>query len=805
MQGWVHSYRRLLRSPLTLAAALLAFALGIGLNASVYSLGKTLLEKPLELDALERLVVFVATSRGEDLGVSGIAPAQALAYREFGGGPFAELSYGEHWSGTLTRDGEPEITDGVRVSANWFRAVGSPFVLGRGFTDEEEQPGRHRVVVLGEGLWQRRFGGDQRVVGSTVRLNGEDYRIVGVAAQTGRYPAFANLFVPLPAEAGLAQKYDDFSYLMVGRLREGTTLAAAQAVIRQLDERWQREHPSTHEDRASLLKSLRERVAGGDDMLGQYLLMLRLAALFALLIACANVSNLQLARVTARRQEFAVLSALGAGKWQVTRLVLQEGILLALCGAGLGLIAAIWSLDGIKKLIPVELWRFVPMWPRMALDWSAAGWSTLLAVAAALVASIGPALHAARAQAAECLRENARGNTHGVGRQWFRTLLVTAQISLALALLVGAGLMIRSTQASLARFDGKRPAEIATVTVQLPQRGYERPVDRLDWLRRLEQSLGERREFGQFAVTNAMPLNDYTPTMGFEVEGRAQRSVAQRPWAVDLAVTPGYRTLMRLPLLAGRWLEAGDVEGRRPVCVIDESLAQAEFAGESPLERKLVQMAKNGAKVCTIVGVVGAEYFGAWEKTKPNTIYRPLAQALPMSVAVMARGPRAELTALRSAVRAADEEAPLAMLRSYRDVIDTTLAGMRLVAVLMTAIGLAALLLASLGIYGVMGYLVAERTGEIGMRMAIGAAPADIARLLARDGMKLCAAGFGIGLVLGAGLAKLAAGLIFGVEPGDWVTMGGVTGLLFFVAALAIYLPARRAILMDPVEALRHV
>lgn len=803
MQHWVHAYRRLLRHPLMLGAALLAFALGIGLNASIYSLGKTLLDRPLELEALDQLVVFVATTRGEDRGVNAIAPAQALAYQQLRVG-FAELSYGEHWTATLTRDGEPEITEGVRVAANWFATVGSPMVLGRGFNAEEGEVGKHRVAVLSEGLWQRRFGADRSVVGNMVRLNGEDYRIVGVAGQTGRYPAFANLFVPLPLEAKLVQERGDFRYLMVGRLREGVTLAAAQAMVRQLDEQWQREYPGTHEDRTSVLTPLRERVAGGNDMVGQYLLMLRLAALFALLIACANVSNLQLARVTARRQEFAVIRALGAGRGHMVWLVLREGLLLALWGAGLGLLAAIWSLDGIKKTLPADLWQFVPMWPKMGLDWAAVGWSTLLAVVAAVVASVGPALHAARSEAVESLRENARGSSHGAGRQWLRRVLVTAQIALALVLLVGAGLMIRSAQASVARFDAKAPQAIATVTVQLPQRGYERPVERREWLRRVEQSLMGRGEFTQFAATNAMPLNDYTPTVDFGVAGRAEQSSGQRPRAVDLAVTPGYRELLRLPLREGRWIEAGDTAGRRAVCVIDETIARSEFAGESALERQMVRWTSDGPATCTVVGVVSAEYFDAWEKTKPHTIYRPLAQVLPASVAVMARSAQGNLTAFRAAVRAAGQDVPLAMLRRYEEVIQTTLGGLRLVAALMTAIGLAALLLASLGIYSVMSYLVAERTGEIGMRMAIGAAPADIARLLARDAVKLCGAGFAIGLGLGIGLARLAEGLLFGVEPGDWVTMGGVTALLMVVAALAVYLPARRAMAMDPVEALRH-
>ena len=800
------AYRRLMKSPLQLAAGLLAFALGIGINTAMFSVGDALLYHPLELPGIDRLTIFNVFVRGSLEGIDSITAADFFEFKA-GARSFSSLAAMMYWDATITRDAEPEQLRAAQVSAGWLETFESPIVRGRSFAAGEDEPGKNRVIVVSEGLWMRRYGSDPKIIGRKIVLNGSDYEVVGVVKQTSRYPTFIDVFAPLPRNLAFEEQRDAFQMKVVGRLAPGVGFESAQAEVATLQAGIVSRHPKTHSGRSLQLVPLSERIAGSNDLGARFVRMLGLAAAFVLMIACANVANLQLARVTGRAREFAILSALGAGRWPIARQVLLESLILSGGGALIGIVASVWCVDLLKNLLPVEIWQYIPMWPTVHVNGYALALTASMAVVAGVLSGLGPAYNSTRTDALESLRDGGRAMTSGARRQWFRASLVAFQMTLAMVLLIGAGLMVRGAQSLFHSFENKQPQQVATMRTLLAVGKYDTAAKRIEFGRRLEEEIHRIPGAKSVALANYIPLSDNGSSVPIVVEGRMEPTVADRMSALDQIVSPSYFGLMRIALRKGRFLEEGDGSAREAVCVVDETFANAAFPNEDPIGHRISPSFDQERNYCRIVGVAGAELHYAWEKAPRKTFYRPAAQVSTRSLSLLVRSDgdaRQLLVAARRAVFAVDPDQPVLQAFTYEELIGNTLAGLKMIMILMSGIGIVALLLACLGVYSVMSYTVSERTNEIGMRMAMGAQTADVLLLVGKQALSMCGSGMLLGLTIGYGLAQLFSGLIFGVSANDFWSLSSVLILLGAVAALAMYLPARRAIAMDPADALRH-
>ncbi|MDX2266989.1 MAG: ADOP family duplicated permease [Bryobacter sp.] len=801
--------RSLASSPLSLAAALLAFALGIGANTAMYSICSALLFRPVELGHLERLVVFESFLRGDHQGLFDVSPADFTDLR----GQLQsleDLGFAEEWSATITRDGEPEQVSAARVSANWFGLTGAPLVAGRAFLPGENAPGRTRIAVVTEGLALRRFGAQKTtasVVGQQIRLDGEDHMIVGVLRETARLPNFARVYVPYSQAADFAHQRTAFELYTVGRLRGGASLSTAQAELGAAFRRLAEQFPASHQGRSLVLVSLKERIAGTNDLAASYVRLLLFATGFVLLIACANVTNLQLARITGRAREFAIRSALGANPWRIAGLVLSESLLLALLGSLVGIPFAMWAVEGMKRMLPSEIWQYIPMWPELSVNWTALGVTLGLSVLAGFATAFWPAWQSTRSDAQESLREGGRSMSSSRSRQWFRGAMIGVQMMLALVLLIGAGLMVRGTQVLFERFAAWQPEKVGTLQLVLPRTKYPDPPLRGNFIRKLEEQLAALPARQDFGLVNFIPLGDSMSIVPFAVEGRPEARAAEQLAANNLIVSPGYFAAMQVQLRSGRLLASTDGAETDPVCVVDERFAADVFPNEPALGRRISPLLDDSRPWCRIVGIVANKDHNPWERSSRRTLYRAMAQVQPrlLSVVVRTDAPmETMLPALKQAVYAVDPEQPVRMLYSQQDLLDQALAGMKLVALMMSVLGLIALLLSAVGIFSVVSYVVSERTSEIGMRMAMGASEWDILRLVSHQTLLMLGLGLALGLGLGFALAQLFRGLIWGVSSRDFLSLASVSLLLALVGGLAMYLPARRALRLDPMQALRH-
>jgi putative ABC transport system permease protein len=802
MQEIRFAARRLLKNPLQLAAGVLAFSLGIGMNTAMFSIGDALLYRPVDLPELVRLVVFEASSRGNQLGIYDTAPADFLEFQSKLQS-FERIALAALWDVNITRDGEPEQAGGARVSRNWFETTGSQFVLGKGFGDSRED----RVVVISQGLWARRFGGAPDILGRKIVLNQEEYEIAGVIKETSRFPSQAQIYRPLDFPPALAQNRQEFDYLAAGRLRPGVMPSAAQAELNLAFQNIAVRYPDTHKGRSVDLVPLARRVTGTNDIGAQFVAMLTFASGFVLLIACANVANLQLARVSARAREFAIANALGSSRWRVARGVLIESCLLALAGAVPGVILASWCVEGFKQLLPSEMWQYAPMWPYVTVSRTALWITAGLSVLAGILSGVWPAWSSTRSDAQEVLREGGRALTAGRGRQWFRGAMAAAQMMLALVLLIGSGLLVRGSRTLLNVFDSKQPENIATMQTTLAGTQYPDRARRTAFLRKLEEGVRNIPGQTQFAFANYIPLSDDGSSFPIVAEGRPEPKPAERQRVQNMTVSDGYHAIMRIPVLQGRGFNASDAESSEPVCLADEMLAAALFPGENPLGRRVAPAVDQERNYCRIVGVVGRERHMAWENSFRPTLYRPILQVPGRAVTMLVRAnePAAPLlTPLKQAVFAADPAQPVHHVLTYKALIEVTLSGMWMVTAMMTGLGAVALVLACVGLYSVMSHSVEERTSEIGMRVAMGARPLDILSLLGRNALAMCGGGMVLGLAIGYGLAQLFSSMLFGVNARDFWALSAVALPLAASGALAVYLPMRRALRMDPAEALRH-
>jgi putative ABC transport system permease protein len=798
--------RMLRKSPSFTATAVLTLALGIGATTAVFSVCDALLWKPVSLPHLESLVMVLQRVPGEPQAWDDATPADLEDLRRDSSTIAGLTSWQQGLSNIVGAGGAPDRVFQALVSANFFDVLGVQPALGRGFLPGEDQPGREREVVLSDRLWKRRFGADRGVVGKTIHLDDQNFLVVGVMPASFDFPLATALWTPsaLTPEQRTSRRSQMLE--SAARLRAGTTQEQAAAEIDNISARLEKAYPDSNHNRRLMSMPIRQYLV--DHETEQYLIMLLCSVAFVLLIACANVANLQFARATARLREVAVRTALGASRSRVVTQLVTESVLLGVGGAAVGLLVAKWGMNMIKGGMPPEIEQYILGWKDIQMDGRALLFTLLAALLSGVVAGLAPAWQCSRPNLTDALKEGGRGGSSSGARHRLRNILVAAEVALAVVLLAGAGLMVRGFGTLVANGQKFDPATLLTLRLALTDNKYPENHQRVRFYDSVLERIDALPGVLSAAAVTAMPYANHSSGRAFTIEGRpVDRD--KIPTGMYQLTTPSYFETLHIPLRAGRFLAASDGPDAPKVAVISQRMADRWWKGESPIGRHIRIGAPDSppSPWLTIVGVVGDVMHNPYDRAPRRTIYVPFEQspALWMDIGVRTAGdPLLLAPAITAAIRSVDPEQPVTDVQTMERSIHNRAIGLNYMAVLMGVFGVLALVLSGIGVYGVMAYLVSEQTREIGVRMALGAARWSVMGMIFRRGMTTIAIGLAIGMPLAWGFARLLASLIFGVKPGDAVTFVGIPLALAAAAAIAIFVPARRAMKIDPIVALRY-
>jgi putative ABC transport system permease protein len=804
MQDVRYAIRQLRKSPGFTVVAVITLALGIGASTAVFSVVDQVLLHPLPYPDSDRIVKISQTFEG--VSTDDASPANYLDWVSQNqlsqNQVFAEMAAARAWQGSLSAGDRPERVKGTMTTPSFFLLFGVNPILGRGLGASDAQPGNDHVVVLGYGLWQRYFAADPAVVGRSLRLSGEEYAVVGVMPPNFSPDEYGELWLPSPwgvpthplAPDKDPRQFRDRSYLEVwARLKPGVTVQQASAELDTIGRRLEKEYPEANGKTGVSFLPLHEYVVG--DM-RPVLLVLLAAVVFVLLIGCANVANLLLARATARGKEISIRTTLGASRRRLLRQLLTESVLLALLGGGLGLLLAVVAVPSLLALSPPDIRQF----KQIGINREVLAFSFLASLVCGVAFGLLPALQVSRSNPNQFLKEGERGSTPNRGRT--RYALVIAEVGLSLVLLVGAGLLVKSFARLMDVNPGFDPDRLLTFNLGLPSSAdsarqlafYQQVLERLQALPGV-QAVG---------AVSRLPLAGGNSSRSFNVPGH------EKDYSADIRVsTPDYFRAMGIPLLKGRSFSEGDVGSSLNVAVINEALARAVFPGQDPIGKTLTNFGP-GTNYLTlqIIGVVGNVRHVGLDAEPHAEIYQLLGQAQWPSMFVAIRSATSDVTSVTSAAQnvvwSVDKDVPLANIRTMRDLIANSVQRRRFSMLLLAMFAAVAMLLAATGLYGVMSYSVAQRTKEIGIRMALGARRPNVLVLVVKQGMALVLMGIAAGTMLSLGMTRLISGMLFGITATDPLTFAGVATLLGAVAFLANYLPALRAASVDPMVALRY-
>ena len=798
--------RMLWKHRLATLVCAVALALGIGANTAIFSIAEAFLLHPVPFENVDRIAALIDTRPQQNIDRNSVAPATYLEWQEQAKS-FEKLGAYAWDEVNLTGAREPVKIEGFDVTANFFDVIGVRPKMGRVFLPEEQHSGKDQEIILSYGLWERQFASDPNVLGKSVKVDGKSYTIVGVMNKGFIYPLPAEAWMPIDLDP-MQHSMRDSRYLWVlGRMKPHVSVTEASAEMDAITKRQAEAYPDNYKGWRLRVMPLREFAT--DDLTRQYTLLLLGAVGFVLLIACADVANVQFARVTGRQKELAVRAAMGASRARIVWQLLTESVLLALLGGVLGLIFAQWYITLILVNMPPDVERFIAGWGTISLDAGALLFTMGIALLSGILAGIGPALMTSRTNLSETLKEGSRGSS-GRGRYRLRNALVVAEIALSLVLLVGAGLLVKGFQALLSVNERYRPESLLTLNLSLPELQYKQKPGRISFHEQTLQRLAQIPNVQSAAMATDIPYANGGGAnfQTFSVENRQPKQRGELTMATVETVSPNYFGLMEIPLRAGRELKDSDADGTLPVAVISRSLARRYFPEEDPLGKKIkVGEADGAAPWMTIVGVADDVHYSWIHKEDVPTLYRSYRQAPPYYVSLVLRttgDPLGVVPAVRREIAAVDPDLPLFNIKAMDKVISESILGIAYVAVMMGVLGIIALVLASVGVYGVMSYAVTERTNEIGIRMAMGATANDIRRLVLGKGTLLTMIGMGIGLPIAFALATALSSLLFGVRAADPVAFIGLPLILAGVATFASYLPARRALRVDPIVALRY-
>lgn len=788
--------RQLLKNPGFTVVAVLTLALGIGATTTVFSLVDAVLLNPLPFDQPGQLVqVWEAPGPGQRNWAS---PGAFLDWKEHGS-VFEDISLLDGRELNLTGDGEPERVSGWGMSANGLKILRTQPFLGRGFAPDEDQPGKDQVVVLGHGFWQRRFGGDASVVGRTLRLNDQSHTVIGVLGPTPLPWGPTDFVVPIAIRPSAANERGSHWLQAFGRLKSGETVEHAGTEMSAVAARLRPLYPAWKQGWGTTLLPLHEQITG---KVRPTLLLLFGAVGCVLLIACGNVANLLLAKSASRQKEMAVRAALGASRWRVLRQLLTESVLLSATGALLGVLLAFWSLGAIRGLDAVNL----PRAQELGLNLRVLGFAVLMSLLAGVAFGLMPALHTVRDGLNDLLKDGTRNTGTGSGNR-VRSGLIVAEVALSLVLLLGAGLLLNSFVRLSHVPSGIDPRNVLNMQVTLPEKRYPDAERRTDFFERSLARISALPGVEAVGVVGKRPVGGGSMDTTFTIAGRTDAPPNGHGVDFDFC-TPDYFRTAGIPLRQGRPFAWSDKAGSPRVVIINEALARQHFPHQNPLGQR-IHLDVGSGKIdegWEIVGVVGdVRQHGLGKEVRP-CVYRPQSFSFMGSGNLLVRtagAPLALAEPVRKAVLETDPNQPVANLQTLEQALAGSLAERRFLLLLLGGFAGAALLLAAIGLYGVIAFAVSQRTREIGVRMALGASRRHVLHLVLGSGMKLVGIGIVLGGVAALGLTRVLARQLYGVEPTDPVTFASVALMLLFVALLASWPPARRASRVDPMVALR--
>ena len=796
-----YAIRNLLKRPGFTLIAALTLALGIGANSAIFSAVYALLLKPLPFPELNRVVTVWDSYPAHGVRRNEVAMANYLDWQAQNRS-FEQLALYRWWSANLTGIDHPERFQGFLVTANFFDALGVKPIMGRNFTPEENQKGKDDIVILTYDLWQRRLGADLNIIGKTITLDGVPCVVVGVMPEKFNYPANAEVYGPIAITPKLAANRQFNSFYVVGRLHPGVSVPSAQADIDSITARLEQQYPATNTgSHATVFPIVADTVRKYDT--GLWIAMAAVG--FVLLIACANVANLMLARASGRQKEIALRAALGASRWRIVRQLLTESVIVALAGGALGILVAVWGLDALRAANPGDAAKFAPGWNQLGINFPVLAFTIGLSALSGVVFGLAPALQVSKPDLNQSLKEGSRqtaGRSHRL-----RSSLVVFEVALSLVLLVCAGLFFRSFIQLFKTDPGFNPDNVLTMSLNLSSEKYKDDPQQMAFFASLVQRVKAEPGVQSAAAVNFLPLGGSNSSDSYLVEGEPEPRPGDENIGRYRVCTPDYFTTMEIPIVKGRAFTEQDKAGSPRVVIVNETLARKHWPDQNPIGKRIrFQAPLDRAPWMEVVGVSKDVKHELTLDVTPE-YYLPHAQDAWGSMVIVARttvDPASLAGSFRQDVWAIDKDLPVYDVHTMKEVRSISVGLQKFNSILIGIFAAVALLLASVGIYGVMSFAVTQRTQEIGIRMALGARTPDVLKLIVANGMRLAVVGLTIGLVASWGLTRFISTLLFGVEPTDPLTFSLVSFALLSAAFLACYLPARRATKVDPLEALRY-
>ncbi len=796
-----YAVRNLVKRPGFTAIAIFTLALGIGANSTIFSIVNALLLKPLPFPDPERIVAVWDKVPSRGVERNEVTVANYLDWRAQNK-TFEQLGIYRWWSTNLSGNEMPERVQGFLVTSNFLDVVGVKPILGRGFAPDENEPGKDAVVLLTYSLWQRRFGGDPNIVNKTITTNGVPRTVIGVLPPQFNYPKGGEIYGPLAMTPELMQSRRSHSYLGIGRLKPGVTLAAAQADLDTIASQLEKQYPETNTGRGVVLYPILEDTV---RMYSTALWIMMAAVGFVLLIGCANVANLMLGRALGRQKEIAVRAALGASRFRIIRQLLTESVMLGLLGGALGILIAYWGIDAFRAANPGEAARFAAGWQNMRISLPVLGFTVVISVLSGMLFGLAPALQLSKPDLNNALKEGGRQSAGGSNR--LRSVLVVSEIALSLMLLMSAGLLIRSFLQLLKTNPGFNPESLITMNLVLPVAKYREEPQRQAFFSELVRRTEALPGVQSAAIVNYLPLGGANSSTSFLIEGLPEPATGQWNDGRYRVCSPGYFQTMGIAVLKGRAFTEQDKAGAPPVIIVNETLARTYWPNQDPIGKRMRYTGPLDQNPW--MQVVGVVQDVRHDLNTPITsdFYVPHAQDSWQSMILVARtkvDPAAMAAPIRQEVWAIDKDQPVFDVKTMREVRAISISLYSFSSVMLSIFAGVALLLAAIGIYGVMAFAVTQRTHEFGIRMALGASSGDVLKLVVRHGMLLAVTGAGLGLAGAWGVTRFLSSLLVGVDAMDALTLSAVTLGLLLVALLACFIPACRATKVDPLVALRY-
>jgi putative ABC transport system permease protein len=793
--------RSLLKRPALTIIAIVTLAIGIGANSAIFSFINALLLKPLPFPDPERVVALWDKVPSRGVERNEVTVGNYLDWRAQNK-TLEQLAIYRWWSTNLTGADSPERVQGFQVTTNFLDVVGVKPIMGRSFSTEEAEPGKDAVALLTYSLWQRRFGADPNIVNKTISTNGITRTVIGVMPPEFNYPKGAEIYAPLAITPELARNRGNHAYLGIGRLKPGVSLQSAQADFDTIAAQLERQYPEANTGRGIVIYPILQDTV---RMYSTALWVMMAAVGFVLLIGCANVANLMLARATGRQREIALRTALGASRLRIIRQLLTESVVLALLGGALGVLIGYWGVDLLRTANPGEAARFAPGWNHLGINLPVLAFTFLISVLSGVLFGLAPAWQLSKPDLNSALKEGSKQASSGSHR--LRGLLVVSEIALSLMLLVSAGLLIRSFLQLVKTDPGFNSENLLTMNLVLPAAKYKDEPQRATFYSDLVRRVGEVPGVESAAAVNHLPLGGSNSSTSFLIEGLPEPSPGQELSGRYRVCTPDYFKTMGIAVLKGRSFTEQDKAGSPWVVIINETLARKYWPETDPIGKRMRYPGPLDQNPW--MQVVGVVKDVKHEMNLPITedFYTPHAQDAWQSMVLIAKTkvePAAMAAPIRQQVVAIDKDQPVFDVKTMREVRSTSLALYSFSSIMLSIFAGVALLLAAIGIYGVMSYAVTQRTQEIGIRMALGARATDVLKLVVKNGMLLAFIGVAVGLAGAFALTRLLESLLVGVTPTDAVTFSIVTFGLLLIALLACYVPARRATKVAPMIALRY-